>query len=196
MENIISKVRATTFIHIATLEVTGSIFLCYGLAVANGHVPAWLPMISDCAVEAPEKYPFRLGIIVGAILMMVQVILAYYSETNFSMNRLCLILGLLASSGLGIVGAVNEKENNTLHSGNEILYPVIIKCIIITGSAVVFFFGYEFYMIIMAWYSISEVRVGITSLTVKQLCTIIAGIALIAFIVMSKFIIQSLFLIM
>ena len=128
--------------------------------------------------------------------MMVQVILAYYSETNFSMNRLCLILGLLASSGLGIVGAVNEKENNTLHSSNEILYPVIIKCIIIiTGSAVVFFFGYEFYMIIMTWYSISEARVGITSLTVKQLCTIVAGIALIVFIVMSKFIIQSLFLI-
>lgn len=196
MENIISKVRATTFIHIAILEVTGTIFLCYGLAVANGHVPAWLPMISDCAVEAPEKYPFRLGIILGAILMMVEVILAYYSDTGFSKNRLCLILGLLASSGLGIVGAINEKENNTVHSSNEIIYPVFNTCIIITGSAVVFFFGYEFYMIIMTWYSISEARVGIASLTVKQLCTIVAGIALIAFIVMSKFIIQSLLLIM
>ena len=116
MDNIISKVRVTTFIHTATLQITGTIFLCYGLAVANGHVPAWLPMISDCAVEAPEKYPFRLGISLGAILMMVQVLLAYHSDTGFSKNRLCLILGLLASSGLGIAGAVNEKENNSLHS--------------------------------------------------------------------------------
>lgn len=75
---------------------------------------------------------------------------------------------------------------------NEIPYPVINTCIIITGSAVVFFFGYEFYMIIMTWHSINEERVGIPSLTAKQLCTIVTGIVLIAFILMSKFIIQSL----
>ena len=32
-----------------------TIAICYTLFVVLGHGPAWLPMISDCAVTPPEK---------------------------------------------------------------------------------------------------------------------------------------------
>ena len=101
--------------------ITGTILLCYALAVGLGHVPAWLPMISDCAVEAPERYPFRMGLVVGAFLLGLEVVAVYNSDRVFSKNKLCLYLGCIASFGLGIVGVVNEKEDNTVHSGEYCL---------------------------------------------------------------------------
>ena len=97
--------------------IAGTILLCYGLAVGLGHVQAWLPMISDCAVEAPERYPFRMGFVVGAFVLGLEAVAVYNSDRVFSKNKLCLYSGCIASFGLGIVGVVNEKENNTVHSG-------------------------------------------------------------------------------
>ena len=96
--------------------IAGTILLCYALAVGLGHVPAWLPMISDCAVEAPERYPFRMGIVLGAFLLGLEVVAVYNSDRVFSKNKFCLFAGCIASFGLGIVGVVNEKEDNTVHS--------------------------------------------------------------------------------
>ena len=115
--DILCTIKVPFFVHLAVGETLGTILLCYGIAVGYGHVPAWLPMISDCAVEAPEKYPFRLGIIVGAALLGVEVLLVFFADKNFSKNRFCLVVGILSSAGLGIVGAVNEVENNIIHSG-------------------------------------------------------------------------------
>ena len=56
---VLTQVPVNLFIHVSALVITVTIFLCYGIAVALGHVKAWLPMISDCAVLPPEKYPFR-----------------------------------------------------------------------------------------------------------------------------------------
>lgn len=56
---VLSQVPVNVFIHVSALVITLTIFLCYGIAVGLGHVKAWLPMISDCAVLPPEKYPFR-----------------------------------------------------------------------------------------------------------------------------------------
>ena len=84
-------------------------------------------MISDCAVEAPEKYPFRLGIIIGAALLGVEVLLVFFADRKFSKNRFCLVVGILSSLGLEIVGAVNEVENNTIHSGQSVLIAVIYR---------------------------------------------------------------------
>ena len=113
------KVKAITY---STVLITWcTIILCYILAVSLGHVPAWLPMISDCAVEAPEKYPFRLGLIAGATALFANVIMVYYAFPNFSFRKLQLALGLVASVGLATVGAVNEKENNTVHTGTYCL---------------------------------------------------------------------------
>ena len=108
--------RLSTIILLGNGIILGTVFLCYGLAVGLGHVPAWLPMISDCAVEAPEKYPFRMGIVVGAFLLVFEVVAVYNSDRKFSKNKACLYLGCIASFGLAVVGVVNEKENNTIHS--------------------------------------------------------------------------------
>ncbi len=114
---VLSKVSLAVFIHTAALVMLGTIFLCYGLAVGLGHVPAWLPMISDCAVLSPEKYPFRLGFVVGAALIATQVVMTYNADRPYSKSKTSLILGLVASLGLAIVGVVNEQECNPVHSG-------------------------------------------------------------------------------
>ncbi len=114
---ILAKVSMTALIHAAALETLGTILLCYGLAVGLGHVPAWLPMISDCAVLSPEKYPFRLGLVVGAALLATQVAMTYSADKPYSKSKTSLVLGLVASLGLGIVGVVNEQECNAVHSG-------------------------------------------------------------------------------
>ena len=41
-------------------------------------------------------------------------------------------------------------------------------------------------MIIMAWYSIGEDRVSLSSIIIKMLCAIIGGLALAVFVFMSK----------
>ena len=112
--------------------IAGTILLCYALAVGLGHVPAWLPMISDCAVEAPESYPFRMGMVLGAFLTGLEVVAVYNSDRVFSKSKLCLYLGCLASVGLGIVGVVNEKEDFTVHiSEHQFLYVIALSYVIL-----------------------------------------------------------------
>ena len=113
--DILSKIRAPVLIHTAVLVNLGTIILCYVLAVVNGHVPPWLPMISDCAVFPPEKYPFRLGIVLGASLLAVQAVTKYYADKTQPYSKLCAVLGVVASTGLAVVGVVNEKENDDIH---------------------------------------------------------------------------------
>ena len=118
--DILAKVKASLFIHLAVIEILATILICYTTAVALGHVPVWLPMISDCAVAAPEKYPFRLGLITGAVLLEVVIVIVYNAETAvFSKDKKCLVIGTVASVAIGVVGAVNEEENNTVHSSES-----------------------------------------------------------------------------
>ena len=118
------KVKTITY---ATVLVTcGTIILCYTLAVILGHVPAWLPMISDCAVEAPEKYLFRLGVIPGAVALFANVIMVYYAFPDFRLRSLELATGVVASVGLAVLTAVNEDENNTIHVGRYSIIAVYI----------------------------------------------------------------------
>lgn len=93
-----------------------TIFVCYGIAVLLGHVPVWLPMISDCAVLPPEKYIFRLGIVTGAIFLGIGSKLIYHADKSYSYSTLELSLSTISAIGLGIVGVVNEEENNGIHS--------------------------------------------------------------------------------
>ena len=114
---IIGKETLQFFIVQGATIVLGTIFTCYGLAASLGHVPVWLPMISDCAVYAPEKYLFRLGLVTGSIFLHIESILLYNADKAFSNSRLSMILSLMSSLGMGIVAVVNEKENNTVHTG-------------------------------------------------------------------------------
>ena len=93
----------------------GTILLCYVLAVAYGHVPAWLPMISDCAVRAPEKFPFRFGLVTTSLLLALENVIVYLAAVPRS--AIAMLLGLVASLCLGIVGVVNEDEASKVHSG-------------------------------------------------------------------------------
>lgn len=106
---------SSLLVHGGVLEMLFTILLCYTLAVVNGHVPAWLPMISDCAVYAPEKYPFRLGVVVGASLLAVQAVTTYIANKSSALAKPMAVIAVVASAGLATVGVVNEKENDNIH---------------------------------------------------------------------------------
>ena len=93
-----------------------TIMTCYTIAVALGHVPAWLPMISDCAVKPPEMYLFRLGVVFGASLIALQAVTVYYANKDRPLSSLNAVLALVASISIGIVGVVNEDEDDSVHS--------------------------------------------------------------------------------
>lgn len=114
---VLGKISVNLFIHFGALVFLGTILLCYILAVSLHHVPAWLPMISDCAVLAPEKYPFRWGFMVGSTLLGVQSLLIYGADKPYSKSKLALFTGVVAAFCLSVVGVVNEEEDNTIHSG-------------------------------------------------------------------------------
>ncbi|XP_065828883.1 DNA damage-regulated autophagy modulator protein 1-like [Oscarella lobularis] len=142
---------------------TTTIFLCYALAVGLGHVPAWLPMISDCAVESPEKYPFRLGIISGATALIANVLLVYSAFPSFSLRKTSAAFGVVASVGLAIVGAVNEEEDNTVHS----------------VAAVSFFLFYDIYMTIICFNAPRDQRISKISLINKRIFALLGIILLV-----------------
>ena len=116
---VLCHVPFNVLVHAAAVEILSVIFLCYGLAVALGHVPAWLPMISDCGVYSPEVYLFRYGFVVAAFLMATEAVMVYNANKTFSKSKLCLVLGTVAPFCLGVVGVVNEKECNDVHTGER-----------------------------------------------------------------------------
>lgn len=120
---VIAKETLQYFVVQGAAIVLGTIFTCYGIAASLGHVPVWLPMISDCAVYAPEKYLFRLGLVTGSIFLHFESILLYNANKSFSNSRLSMIFSLMSSLGLGVVAVVNEKENNIVHTG---IHPYVI----------------------------------------------------------------------
>ena len=116
---VLGRVSATTVIHGGILLAVSTILLCYTLATSLGHVPVWLPMISDCAVYAPEKYLFRWGIVLTGGLFALQSVLLYGANRPYSHSKAALTVGLLGSFCLSIVGVINEDENNTIHSSES-----------------------------------------------------------------------------
>ena len=126
---IISKETLKIFIVQGATIVLATIFSCYGIAVSLGHVPVWLPMISDCGVYAPEKYLFRLGLVTGSIFLHAESFLLYNADKAFSNSRLSMILSLLSSMGMAVVGVVNERENDTVHTGDYSSLAVL-TCVI------------------------------------------------------------------
>ncbi len=124
---ILGKLPARVVVHASALEMVFTILLCHGLAVGCGHVKAWLPMISDCAVLAPEKYPFRLGFVVGAVLIAVQAVVISYADGSPARSKVSLALGAVSAFCLAVVGVVNEDECNPVHSGRVCLH-VLCYC--------------------------------------------------------------------
>ena len=128
---VIAKESLRFFIVQGATIVLATIFSCYGIAASLGHVPVWLPMISDCAVYAPEKYLFRLGLVTGSIFLHVESILLYHADKAFSNSQLSMILSLVSSMGLSVVAVVNEEENNDIHTG---IIICLLLCVFIIYS--------------------------------------------------------------
>ena len=113
---VLGTLQLNVLFHVVALVILGTILLCYILAVSLGHVPAWLPMISDCQVFAPEKYFSRWGVLFGAALLGAQNTLIYGANKPYSKSKASLALGLVASFCLSVVAVVSEAEDNAVHS--------------------------------------------------------------------------------
>lgn len=111
---ILGKLTARWLIHFGAVEMSFTILLCYALAVANNHVKPWLPTISACGEHPPEQYPFRFGIMVGAMLLFVEAI-SLHSAKRSSIPTY--VMGAVASICLGVVAVVASNENDTVHTG-------------------------------------------------------------------------------
>jgi alpha-L-fucosidase len=146
------------------------------LALSQGNVPAWLPMISDCAIYPPESYIFRVGIILSAALLNLNSVMMLFYQHNVKpggatcFDKVTLSLASLGCAGLMVVGAVNEKENNTIHS---------------TG-AIIFFVCYEIYILCITYSMWDFSGPKSTNLIIKLALSIYGLVALILFAFMSS----------
>jgi len=142
--------------------------------------------ISDCAVYAPEKYLFRLGIVTGSIFVHAESFLLYNADKAFSNSKLSMMFSLLASMGLAVVGVVNEKENDTVHTGTHLasISCIVTRSLYSIAGAVVMFASYYLYMILMTFYSSREPTIGVISMAIKKLCTVLGLTAMIALVVL------------
>ena len=137
--HVIGLLSAQCVFRVCVYMWVSTIIVCYITAVSLGHVPAWLPMISDCAVSAPEKYVFRLGFISGANWLFASSLLYYLFfrahasggadagagagaggalgwRVKFGIPPIAsLVLAFLAAVSVAVVGAVSERENGKLH---------------------------------------------------------------------------------
>lgn len=94
----------------------------YAISAAHHDAPV-VPMISDTFVKAPESYISRMGIVTVATLLQLTVwflrsyLCAFAAPTRawrcFTLAHS--LAGALGSVALGLVGAVNEKENLRAH---------------------------------------------------------------------------------
>ena len=119
---VLGKIPGKTFVHFGAGVMLVTIFLCYGIAVGEGHVKPWLPTISMCGEQPPEQYFFRFGIHTGAMLLVVLALYVYVADFPFSHDVLNLVMGVVAGLCLGVVSVVASNEANTVHSGQWKLY--------------------------------------------------------------------------
>jgi hypothetical protein len=88
----------------------------------------------------------------------------------------------IACLGLGMVGSINEAEDNPVHSGMYIILNILINRIYISAAALAFFVGYLIYMGIICsrLWPISKRGLGITTKSIyfKFIMTIVCAIAL------------------
>lgn len=192
---ILATLPASILVHVGVIETLSTVLLCYALAVSYGHVPIWLPMISDCAIEAPEKYPFRLGIIIGGFLLAVQAVITYNANKSSQLATTRFALALIASAGLAVVGAVNSKEDNTVHSCkliNDIASIIHLKQHIIVFvsypivCALTFFIGYDIYALLTVYAAWYDDKVSTVSFVIRSIFAFICNCCLAGDLTISK----------
>jgi len=151
MSGVLWHIKARFLSILASTFSLATIFGCYLIAVGQGHVPAWLPMISDCAVYPPESYFFRIGIILGAGLLVSNCILMLLFRKDIApeeekkrtgsgnqidfFDKFSFTLAFIGCSGLATVGAVNEVENTKVHGAAAVAFFAcfLIYMVLVTG---------------------------------------------------------------
>ncbi len=122
--SILGEVPVRVLLHVGAIEVASVIFICYGLAVSEGHVKPWLPTISACGDYPPEDYVFRYGLVVCACLLAVEALALYTSDKPFGKSKFCLTLGLVAAFCLGVVAVVSSIECDPVHTSTNPIHPI------------------------------------------------------------------------
>jgi len=176
--DVLLQVKAKYLAYASSTIALVTIFVCYFFAVAQGHVPVWLPMISDCAIYPPEEYIFRIGLILSAALLNLNSLLMLFYQHNVKLteggattfDKVSFSFATLGCLGLMVVGAVNEVENNTIHS----------------TAAVIFFVAYEIYILLITYSMWDFSGPKSTNLIVKLCLSIYGLVALILFAFMSS----------
>ena len=130
---IVGKLTARTLIYFGAAEMTFVILLCYALAVANHHVKPWLPTISACGDHPPEQYPFRFGIMLGAMLLLVEAVALHAAKLTSSLTY---VLGAVAALCLGVVAVVAANEDNTVHTSKLRGFVPKMSCAFLNESGV------------------------------------------------------------
>ena len=155
-----------------------------------------LPFISDLGMCPPEKYVFRVGLVLAPAVFVMQAYIVYLTNRVYS-SKICLVLGIISSVCLSVVAVVSEIENYVIHCGNEALYFISLYTVIIVHRAVclcrfcyyiffslhaVFAFGFfiliDVYMVLISWWSFHHEGVSPVSRIVKPLCAITAVMAI------------------
>jgi len=179
VEEAVYRLPAKIIIILSALIGFGTFFGCFLIAVCLGHVHPWLPMISDCGVSTPEKYLFRIGIITTAGQLALSGICVYFYLHTVTLggtqtsDKVILFLCLLSTACLSMVGAVNERENGTIHG----------------VAAVTFFATYLLYILMTTFrlYNSSSAarEISSTSVAVKALIATVCTICLVGYVIVN-----------
>ena len=100
---IVGKISSKKFVSVGTSGIIFTIILCYSLAVGLQHRKPWLPTISQCGDEPPEKYFFRWGMMMGAVVLVVHAVILNVAQWT---SKATFYLGLVAGlclSGVAVV---------------------------------------------------------------------------------------------
>mmetsp|Transcript_5006 Transcript_5006/g.5440 ORF Transcript_5006/g.5440 Transcript_5006/m.5440 type:complete len:238 (+) Transcript_5006:96-809(+) len=138
---VVSQIKAKYIAILGPTAATFCILLCYGIAIYQGHVKPWLPMISWCYEIAPGSYISRFFMISSAVLLNINSVLVLSLLNSRAMfggarvtDRYAYYMVTLGCIGLGMVGSISDKENNPVHS----------------AAALVFFITFQAYNILVA----------------------------------------------
>lgn len=94
-----------------------------------------LPFISDLGMFPPEKYVFRVGLVLAPAVFVMQAYIVYLTNRVYS-SKICLVLGIISAMCLSVVAVVSEIENYDVHCGNEALYFLSLYAVIVDHRAV------------------------------------------------------------
>ena len=168
-------VRGTVATAVITLGTT------YAISVVHHDAPL-LPMISDTFVKAPESYVSRLGLVTVATLLQFTVWCLHSYLCAFAVDgrspamwRWFALMHSLTGAGgsfaLGLVGAINDRENLRAHNSAATIFFV---------AKVAWQLGYT------AQLSAHPNATSTTSLRLKYACAVATSTALTVFLTLGS----------